>query len=161
MRLPGFPAKRWRRIILDPRARTPLTAKIVSDAQADSTIVVVTKAAPARRVAALGRRVRLLCAPTRADGIDLRWLLRKLGQEEVTSLLVEGGGETNAAFLAADLAGRVAFFYAPLVLGGRAAPKSVAGEGVGRLSQAPLIGGVRWHRIGDDLLLSGYVYRNR
>jgi len=171
VRLPGFKEKRWRRVILDPRARTPLTAQVVSDKYAASTIVVVTKAAPARRGAALARRVRLLRAPTRADGIDLRWLLQKLGQEEVTSLLVEGGGETNAAFLAAGLAHRVAFFYAPLVLGGRDAPKAVAGEGVGSVSAAPGLLAARWRRLGPDLFLSArlpetkrkdkYVYRNR
>jgi diaminohydroxyphosphoribosylaminopyrimidine deaminase/5-amino-6-(5-phosphoribosylamino)uracil reductase len=161
VRLPGYEGKRWWRIILDPRARTPLTAKVVSDAHAASTLVVVTKAAPPRRAAALGRRVSLLRAPARADGIDLRWLLKKLGEEEVTSLLVEGGGETNAAFLSAGLAGRVTFFYAPLVLGGRGAPKGVAGAGVASLAQAPVLRGARWRRLGDDLLLSGYVHRNR
>jgi diaminohydroxyphosphoribosylaminopyrimidine deaminase/5-amino-6-(5-phosphoribosylamino)uracil reductase len=154
VRLPGFPEKRWRRIILDPRARTPLTAKVVSDPHAASTIVVVTKAAPSRRAAALGRRARVLRAPARANGIDLRWLLKKLGQEEVTSLLVEGGGETNAAFLSAGLAGRVAFFYAPLALGGRGAPKAVAGEGVAGLSRALMLRAARWRRVGEDLYLS-------
>jgi diaminohydroxyphosphoribosylaminopyrimidine deaminase/5-amino-6-(5-phosphoribosylamino)uracil reductase len=118
----------------------------------------------------LGRRVRLLYAPARADGIDLRWLLKKLGREDVAALLVEGGGETNAAFLSAGLAGRVAFFYAPLALGGRRAPKAVAGQGVGGLSLAPALREARWRRIGDDLLLVArppevarkktYVYRH-
>jgi diaminohydroxyphosphoribosylaminopyrimidine deaminase / 5-amino-6-(5-phosphoribosylamino)uracil reductase len=171
VRLPGFKDKRWRRIILDPRARMPLTAKVVADQHATSTIVVVTKAAPARRAAALGRRVRVLRAPTRANGIDLRWLLKKLGQEEITSLLVEGGGETNAAFLEARLANCVAFFYAPLVLGGRDAPKAVAGQGVRIVGQALALGDAKWRRIGSDLLLTarlldaarkgGYVHRNR
>jgi diaminohydroxyphosphoribosylaminopyrimidine deaminase/5-amino-6-(5-phosphoribosylamino)uracil reductase len=170
VRLTSFKKKRWQRVILDPRARTPLTAQVVSDEFADSTIIVVTKAATARRAAALGRRVRLLSAPMRADGIDLRWLLRKLGQDEVTSLLVEGGGETNAAFLAAGLVHRVAFFYAPLVLGGRSAPKGVAGEGFRSLGAAPVLREARWRRIGADLYLSArvpeperkdkYVYRN-
>jgi diaminohydroxyphosphoribosylaminopyrimidine deaminase / 5-amino-6-(5-phosphoribosylamino)uracil reductase len=154
VRRPGFKDKRWRRIILDPRARTPLTAKVVADKHAASTIVVVTKAAPPRRATALGRRVRLLRAPMRAHGIDLRWLLEKLGQEEITSLLVEGGGETNAAFLAKGLVHRVAFFYAPLVLGGRGAPKAVAGQGVARVSQAPELHHARWRRIGSDILLT-------
>jgi diaminohydroxyphosphoribosylaminopyrimidine deaminase / 5-amino-6-(5-phosphoribosylamino)uracil reductase len=154
VRLAGFEEKRWGRIILDPRARTPLTAKVVTDEHAASTIVVVTKAAPARRAASLGRRVRLLVAPLREHGIDLRWLLKKLGQEQVTSLLVEGGGETNAAFLSAGLAGRVAFFYAPLVLGGRAAPKAVAGDGVARVGEAHLLRDARWRRVGADVFLS-------
>jgi diaminohydroxyphosphoribosylaminopyrimidine deaminase/5-amino-6-(5-phosphoribosylamino)uracil reductase len=157
VRLRGFREKRWRRIILDPRARTPLTAKVVSDEHAASTMVVVTKSAPARRAAALGRRVRLLRAPARADSIDLQWLLRQLGQEEITSLLVEGGGETDAAFLSAGVVGRVVFFYAPLVVGGRGAPKAVAGEGVGSLRAALKLQEARWRRIGADLLLSARV----
>jgi diaminohydroxyphosphoribosylaminopyrimidine deaminase/5-amino-6-(5-phosphoribosylamino)uracil reductase len=171
VRLAGFREKRWRRIILDPRARTPLEAKVVSDEFAASTTLVVTKAAPARRLAALRRQARLLHAPARSDGVDLRWLLRQLGEEEITSLLVEGGGETNAAFLSAGLARRAVFFYAPLVLGGRGAPKAVAGEGVASLRAAPVLEKVRWRRIGADLLLSArvpeiarkdkYVHRNR
>jgi diaminohydroxyphosphoribosylaminopyrimidine deaminase / 5-amino-6-(5-phosphoribosylamino)uracil reductase len=154
VRRPGFEDKRWRRIILDPRARTPLTAKVVSDQYAASTIVVVTKAAPPRRAAALARRVRVLRAPARAQGINLPWLLERLGQEDITSLLVEGGGETNSAFLAAGLAHRVAFFYAPLVLGGRGAPKAVAGQGVARVSQAQDLRDARWRRIGSDIFLT-------
>ncbi len=161
VRWPGFKEKRWRRVILDPRARTPLTAKVVSDEHAASTIIVVTKTAPARRAAALGRRVRLLVAPVRKNGMDLRWLLKKLGQEEVTSLLVEGGGETNAAFLSAGLAGRIAFFYAPLVPGGRAAPKAVAGDGVARVGGAQLLRGARWRLVGADVFLSARLVESR
>ena len=59
----------------------------------------------------------------------MRWLLKKLGAENVTSLLVEGGGEVNASFLLGGFAQRVAFFYAPKILGGRDSRKAVAGEG--------------------------------
>jgi diaminohydroxyphosphoribosylaminopyrimidine deaminase/5-amino-6-(5-phosphoribosylamino)uracil reductase len=152
VRAAGFSEKKWRRLILDPRARTPLTAKIVSDEFAHLTTVVATKAAPAKRLAALERRVRVLIAPERAGKIDLRWLLRQLGREEVTSLLVEGGGETNAAWL--PLAQRVTFFYAPLVLGGRGAPTAIAGEGVANRAGKILLREVEWRRVGPDLLLT-------
>jgi diaminohydroxyphosphoribosylaminopyrimidine deaminase/5-amino-6-(5-phosphoribosylamino)uracil reductase len=78
-----------------------------------------------------------------------------LGRENVTSLLVEGGGETNAAFL--PLARRVAFFYAPMVLGGRAAPTAVAGEGVANLAGKITLRAPRWRRLGPDLLLLARV----
>ena len=65
------------------------------------------------------RPTRLICAGC----------LKKLGSENVTSLLVEGGGEVNASFLLGGLAQRVAFFYAPKILGGRDSRKAVAGEG--------------------------------
>ena len=89
-----------------------------------------------RRVAALARRVRnVLVAPEHRGQIDLRWLLKKLGAQNITSLLVEGGGEVNASFLLGGLAHRVAFFYAPKILGGRDARKGVAGEGIQRVSE--------------------------
>lgn len=151
-----------RRIILDSRARTPLTSRLVTDEQAALTTVVVSRAAPAGRVRALARRVQVLLAPAGRRGrghagIDLRWLLKRLGAENVTSLLVEGGGEVNASFLLGRLAQRVAFAYAPRVLGGRSARKAVAGEGAGDGREVLELGELRWRRAGPDLLLNARV----
>ncbi len=104
---------RLRRIVLDSQARTPLKAKVVSDEFAALTTIVVGKGAPARRIAALAKRAQVWTAPLRGGRIDLRWVLKRLGGEKVTSLLVEGGGEVNASFLLGAFAQRVAFFYAP------------------------------------------------
>jgi diaminohydroxyphosphoribosylaminopyrimidine deaminase / 5-amino-6-(5-phosphoribosylamino)uracil reductase len=99
----------------------------------------------------------VLKAPMRNGGIDLPWLLGRLGREQVTSLLVEGGGETNATFLLQRLAHRVAFFYAPLVLGGRDAPKAVAGNGLPNVTSRITLGDSRWRRLGADLLLTARI----
>jgi len=149
--------KKLRRIVLDSMARTPLTAKVVSDEFAGLTTIVVTRNAPKSRVGALANRVNVLVAPERAEKIDLRWLLKKLGSENVTNLLVEGGGEVNAAFLAGSLAHRVAFFYAPKVLGGRNSRKAVAGEGARSLRESIELRGVEWRRVGPDLFMTGRV----
>ena len=153
-----------RRIILDAKARTPLTAKVVSDEHATATTIVVTEYAPRNRVAALAKRANVVVASpakskieNRKSKIDLRWLLKKLGAENVTSLLVEGGGEVNASFLLGGLAHRVAFFYAPKVLGGSEARRAVAGEGVKRLEEIVRLRDVEWHRLAPDLLLSARV----
>jgi len=153
-RQPGFADKPLRRIVLDPTGRIPLRSKVVAGKFARWTTVVVTRAASPRRLSALRRRVRVLRAPVRNGGIDLPWLLRKLGRDQVTSLLVEGGGETNASFLLQRLAHRVAFFYAPLVLGGRDAPKTVAGRGLPGLTERIILHDVQWRRLGEDLLLT-------
>jgi diaminohydroxyphosphoribosylaminopyrimidine deaminase/5-amino-6-(5-phosphoribosylamino)uracil reductase len=79
--------------------------------------------------------------------------LKKLGSENVTSLLVEGGGEVNASFLLGGFAQRVAFFYAPKILGGREARRAVAGEGVKSLSQIVQLHDVEWKKVGDDLMM--------
>jgi diaminohydroxyphosphoribosylaminopyrimidine deaminase/5-amino-6-(5-phosphoribosylamino)uracil reductase len=146
-----------RRIVLDSQARTPLTAKVLNDEFASLTTIVVGGAAPKNRVAALGKRVQVMVAPEKKSQIDLRWLLRILGAEGVTSLLVEGGGEVNASFLLVGLAHRVAFFYAPKVLGGRDSRKGVSGDGIKRLADMVKLDEVEWKRLGPDLLLTGRV----
>lgn len=143
-----------RRLVLDSSARTPLTAKVVSDAFASWTTIFVSRDAPVRQVAALAERVRVVRTPGRAGRLDLRWILRRLGQEGVTSLLVEGGGEVNASFLEAGLTQRVAFFYAPKILGGRAARKAVAGAGFAGWRTLPRLHDLEWRRVGGDLFLS-------
>ncbi len=179
----GKRAKPIRRIILDSQARTPLDAKIVSDQYASLTTIVVGKRAPKNRVVALAKRVNVIVAPVQKVGrvtpcapslennprsrrarsdapyqqIDLRWLMRKLGAENVTSLLVEGGGEVNASFLLGGLAQRVSFFYAPKILGGRDSRKAVAGEGARSLAEAIQLRDVEWKRLGPDWLLTARV----
>ena len=159
-------SQRLRRIILDSMARTPLTAKVTGDKCAALTTIVVSKRAPKNRVAALSKRVNVWVAPAirlstldsrLSTRIDLRRLMRKLGAENVTSLLVEGGGEVNASFLLGDLAQRVAFFYAPKILGGRDSRKAVAGEGARSLAEVIQLREVEWKRLGPDWLLTARV----
>jgi diaminohydroxyphosphoribosylaminopyrimidine deaminase/5-amino-6-(5-phosphoribosylamino)uracil reductase len=108
--------------------------------------------------------VNIVIAPTpksaianRQSPIDLRWLLKKLGGEHITSLLVEGGGEVNASFLLGGFAQRIAFFYAPKILGGRDSKKGVAGEGVTSLSEVIQLSDLKWQQLGPDLLLTAKV----
>lgn len=157
----GRARKPLRRLVLDALARTPLNAAVVKDEFAALTTVVVSRAAPATRVKALRERVRVLVAPACARRINLPWLLKQLGSEGVTSLLVEGGGEVNAAFLEAGLAQRVVFFYAPKILGGRDARRGVAGEGAKRLADLIELREVEWRRVGEDLMLSATVGREQ
>jgi diaminohydroxyphosphoribosylaminopyrimidine deaminase / 5-amino-6-(5-phosphoribosylamino)uracil reductase len=152
---PGISPRR--RIVLDALARTPLDARFACDEFAAATTIVVSRSAPPNRVARLSRRVRVLAAPARDGRIDLRWLLRKLGAEQVTSVLVEGGGEVNASFLLQHLAHRIAFFYAPKILGGRDARKAVAGEGARNLREALTLRDIEWRKLGTDWLLTARV----
>ncbi len=146
-----------RRIVLDSMARTPTTAKVVHDEHAALTTIVVSRSAPRKRVELLSKRVKVLVAPGARSKLDLRWLLRKLGLENVTSLLVEGGGEVNASFLLGGFAQRIAFFYAPKILGGSASRKAVAGDGATKLADAIRLRDVTWKKLGPDLLLSARI----
>jgi diaminohydroxyphosphoribosylaminopyrimidine deaminase/5-amino-6-(5-phosphoribosylamino)uracil reductase len=147
-------AARLRRVILDSEARTPLDAHVVRDDRAALTTVVVSEKAQRSRVRRLSEAVTVWTAPLRDSKLDLPWVLRRLGEEDVGSLLVEGGGEVHASFLLQRLAHRVAFYYAPKILGGRTARRAVAGEGVADLSHALRLTDLQWRDLGDDLLVT-------
>ena len=147
-----------RRIVLDPRARIPLDARALNDELASATTVVVSADAPAKRLAKLKTRCEVMTCRFAKRSFSLRPLLRRLAKQGVTSLLVEGGGETNAAFVEAGLVDQVAFFYAPKILGGRDARTGVAGEGL-PLAAGLALEKIRWRNLGPDLMLTARVAR--
>ena len=148
---------RLRRIILDSAARTPPESCVVRDESAAVTTIVTTRRAPRRRVLELSKHVQVWLAPEENGRISLPWLLQKLGAEGVTALLVEGGGEVNAAFLLGRLAHRVVFFYAPKILGGRHSIKAVGGKGARSLAESIALRELEWRRLGPDLMLTARV----
>jgi diaminohydroxyphosphoribosylaminopyrimidine deaminase / 5-amino-6-(5-phosphoribosylamino)uracil reductase len=150
---------RLRRIILDTQAQIPVHSRVLTDPYASLTTLVVGQSAAPQRLAVLKNRVQVLTAPLHQGRLDLRWLLQTLGRQEVTHLLVEGGGEVNSAFLLQGLAHRVVFIYAPKIIGGRLAPKAVGGQGAPSLKEAARLEDVEWERLGEDLLMTARVRR--
>ncbi|MCL4177033.1 MAG: bifunctional diaminohydroxyphosphoribosylaminopyrimidine deaminase/5-amino-6-(5-phosphoribosylamino)uracil reductase RibD [Verrucomicrobia bacterium] len=146
-----------RRIILDSRARTPLQSRVVANDPSHATTIVVGPNAPAKRVKALAKKVNVLLAPAEHGRIELAWLLDRLGAEQVTSLLVEGGGEVQASFLLGGFAHRVAFYYAPKILGGHDDRKAVAGPGARNWNELLKLTDPHWRRLGPDLFLTARV----
>ncbi len=143
-----------RRIVLDALARTPPTARVVADEFANRTTVFVGPNAPAKRVESLAKRVQVVRVSSSRGRLNLRQVLKRLGREGVTHLLVEGGGEVQGAFLEGRRAQRILFFYAPLVVGGAVARKAVAAEGFASWKTIGQLGEVSWRKIGPDLCLS-------
>ena len=160
---PGFRRPAWHpvklRIILDTRARTPLESRLVSDDGRASTLIVVSESADPAKIAALQARVKVIRAPERDGRIDLAWLMPELGRMGVLHLLVEGGGTVLASFFEAGLVHRIAFFYAPRILGGEESRRSVAGQGFRSLAEAPSLTDVESRRFGEDLFITARVVR--
>jgi diaminohydroxyphosphoribosylaminopyrimidine deaminase/5-amino-6-(5-phosphoribosylamino)uracil reductase len=141
------------RIVLDGGLTAPEGARIFRRPEG----VIVATAEPvthpkARRLARRGVTVWSLPG-RRAGSVDLHRLLSTLLEDGMTSLLVEGGGETQARFLEAGLVDRVAVFLSPRILGGGGAA-SVGGPGF-PLDATPRLEDVDVERLGADVLLTG------
>ena len=143
------------RLVLDPRGRIPLNARLLNDGL--PTTVVMGERTPKKRQDAIAEKASVMLLNESDAGLDLSSLLNQLGDRDVTSILVEGGGETLWTFFKQELVQRVVFFYAPKVLGGRDARKAVGGEGFLVAADAPKLREVEWSRLGKDLMLTARV----
>jgi diaminohydroxyphosphoribosylaminopyrimidine deaminase/5-amino-6-(5-phosphoribosylamino)uracil reductase len=146
------------KVIVDSHLRTPLSARCLSRQSPSPTIIATAVRAGAKRAALLRRGVEVWSLPvTRRRRVPLRPLFRALARRGVQSVLAEGGGEVLASAFAERLVDRVAWFIAPLVIGGREAPGAVGGEGIRRLSQAVRLKELVCSRLGPDLYLEARV----
>lgn len=150
------PSKKCLRIVLDSKARTPINSKLLTDEWNDWTRIVVSESAPAKRVDDIQAKAQVWVSPNEGR-IDLGWLLDRMGKEGVTSLLVEGGGEVNAAFLQQNLAQEAVFYYAPKILGGNHARRGIAGSGARSLEEATRLTNTKWKQVGDDLVMKAEI----
>jgi diaminohydroxyphosphoribosylaminopyrimidine deaminase/5-amino-6-(5-phosphoribosylamino)uracil reductase len=141
------------RVVLDGRLSMSPRAKMLRSGSKVPTIVVAGKDAPAGRERALVKAgAEVLRLPATRGALRLRALATRLAGRNIVSALVEGGGQTHAAFLAAGLCDRLILYVAPRAVGGDA-PSWLGGDGVKRLADAY---GFRFddvRRVGDDLRL--------
>lgn len=145
------------KIIVDSRLRTPPTARCLSARSSAPTLIATTVRASGRQAALARRGAEVVVFPSWEGRVPLRRLCRVLARRGIQSVLIEGGGEVIGAAFAERLVDRVVFFIAPVVIGGRSAPSSVAGAGIRRLAQAVRLEGVTVTRIGLDLCVEARV----
>jgi diaminohydroxyphosphoribosylaminopyrimidine deaminase/5-amino-6-(5-phosphoribosylamino)uracil reductase len=145
------------RIILDSRGRLPLSAKVLDPALPGHTVVATTRAIPTRQRHLLEKRgAEVMVLPTQQGRVSLFALLAALGQREISSLLVEGGGTVLGAFCAQGLVNKVWAFIAPLIIGGRHSLSPVAGAGADRVVDALRLERIELESVGSDVLIRGY-----
>lgn len=140
-------------VVLDRRGRFPPTARLLD--HHPSPIVVTATADIGQELCSRGARIWRL-----SDGagrIDLHRLLADLAESGIDSVLIEGGGETAAAFLDAGLVDKVSLFIAPILIGGRGAVPAVGGIGAERVTDALRLERVTTRWFGPDLLYTGYL----
>ncbi|WP_379129045.1 bifunctional diaminohydroxyphosphoribosylaminopyrimidine deaminase/5-amino-6-(5-phosphoribosylamino)uracil reductase RibD [Paenibacillus sp. sgz500958] len=143
------------RIIVDSSLRIPLDSAVVADGQA-STIIITTEAADSHKSEALlAAGVQILVCGT-GPRVDLQEAMVKLGEQEIGSILLEGGGTLNGAMLESGLVDRVVLFFAPKIAGGgMAAPGTFNFPGADLMKDAIALDGVEVEILGDNVCISG------
>jgi diaminohydroxyphosphoribosylaminopyrimidine deaminase/5-amino-6-(5-phosphoribosylamino)uracil reductase len=122
----------WR-IVLSRSGKLPRRARIFTDRFAERTLVY--------------------------GGMELDVLFRKLGAKEITSVLIEGGGDILGQALDLQLIDKIQIYLAPIFTGGPTL--AFAGTGAESTSSATRLIRVRYEKIGEDLCVVGYPASDR
>lgn len=149
------------RVICDSSLRIPPESQICQTAKKVPTIVATTvnDAAKISALEALG--VTVLSVPG-ADGmLNLQILMKKLGELQIDSLLLEGGGLLNYSALQAGLVQEIYAYVAPKIFGGEKAKTPVGGQGVLTPETGFLLASPEITVLGDDLLLRYKVRKEK
>jgi diaminohydroxyphosphoribosylaminopyrimidine deaminase/5-amino-6-(5-phosphoribosylamino)uracil reductase len=152
------------RVILDSHLRTPLHSRLVkssSGAAGMNNVLIFYSSLKdeqteqkKRELEAIGIRAEPVSPG--ADGRpDIRAILRRLGELEITSLVIEGGSQVNAAALASQVVDKVFLYYAPTILGAGSVP--FASSNLGPAGNTLQVKDLRLHRFGEDFAVEGYL----
>jgi diaminohydroxyphosphoribosylaminopyrimidine deaminase / 5-amino-6-(5-phosphoribosylamino)uracil reductase len=157
-RINGFHGKDPQRYILDTHLSISEDARVLKGDAATGTIIVTGPVVPEEKKRRLEKKgVRILSSSLKEGRIDLDRLMAAIGATEVTSLLVEGGGRVIASSFRDGIVDKVIFFFAPKILGGDDGVPICRGPGPELMEDCQLIKRMQVHRIGEDVMIEGYV----
>lgn len=147
------------RILCDSGLRIPLDGQIVKSAGKYRTIVAYADSenteAKRKRLHEMG--VETICCPDENNQVDLKKLMKYLGEEGIDSILLEGGGTLNDSALRAGIVQEVQAFIAPKLFGGMNSKTPVEGIGVRFPSEAVKLKCTDICQIGEDIRITCQV----
>lgn len=144
------------KVVVDTSLKTPHGFKVLDDKA--PLIIATTRMASKARIAEFEEyhNVQVWVCPLKDGVVNLEYLLEKLGEEGIDSLLIEGGGSINFSVLQHHLPQKIYAFIAPKIIGGMNTKSSFTGKGIKHLADVPELKEVHYQTIGNDLLMEGY-----
>jgi diaminohydroxyphosphoribosylaminopyrimidine deaminase/5-amino-6-(5-phosphoribosylamino)uracil reductase len=146
------------RIVCDTGLRIPLQAKIITSTNIAPTLIVTAVTDANRHQPYLAAGCEVMVVPQKLNQIDLNSLMQKLGEKQIDSVLLEGGGTLNWSALQSGIVNKVQAYIAPKLFGG-SGKTSVEGPGIDSPMDALLLSTPVITQLGDDILLESDVIR--
>jgi diaminohydroxyphosphoribosylaminopyrimidine deaminase/5-amino-6-(5-phosphoribosylamino)uracil reductase len=155
----GLPRRRpLLRVILDSRLRLPLASRVAKTCRHDVLVLCSFAEEKKRReLEQRGIRVEQVALGGPDGRPDLGRIVLRLGELDITSVLIEGGAMVNWAALASGIVDKVFLYYAPKILAGSGSVPFATGSGFRRMSEAAHVKNLRLYRFGEDFAVEGYL----
>ncbi len=146
------------RIVVDSSLKIDINANVVQDKSAKTIVATTDKADKDKILKLQAQDVDVIVVDKdENDKVDIEKLLDILGQQNICSILVEGGATLSGSFVAKKLVDKVYSFIAPKIIGGKEALTPVAGTGLSNLDNALLLENISTEILAGDILITGYV----
>ncbi len=151
------------RVILDSHLRLPLESRLVQSvaSQGSSTndvLIFCSSFENKKKLELEERGLRVEQLTPASDGRpDIHAILRRLGQLEITSVMIEGGATVNGTALTSGVVDKVFLYYAPRIMAATASVPFAAGAGVDQVNEPLKIARLHLHRFEEDIAVEGYL----
>lgn len=152
------------RVILDSHLRLPVGSRLVQSLTAgrckdkDDVLVFRSDADEKKKDQLQAHGIRVEKLPPDTDGRpDIQSILRRLGELEIMSVMIEGGSAVNGRALASGVVDKIFLYYAPQIMGDAEAIPLAAGANFSASTQTLRLRHSRLHRFGDDIAMEGYL----
>lgn len=150
------------RIVVDSSLKIDINANVVQDKSAKTIIATTDKANKDKILKLQAQDVDVIVVDKdENDKVDIEKLLDILGQQNICSILVEGGATLSGSFVAKKLVDKVYFFIAPKIVGGKEAKTPVAGTGILNLQEALALKDIQIEKLEEDVLIIGRVDKDK
>lgn len=149
------------RIICDSHLRTPWRSQICKTAKEYKTIIAYANDSFGNKEALEGFGLTLWQLPDKNGKVSLPNLMKKLGENGIDSVLVEGGGTIHFGFLEHHLAHKLYVYFAPKIFGGKDAKSPVRGKGIVDPKDAFMLKLLHSQELDGDILLEYAIKSNK
>lgn len=151
------------RVILDSTLRMPLESRVVQSVSngnnADGDLLVFCCAGEKSKKSELAARgVRVEELPPAVDGRpDIHAILRRLGELEITSVMIEGGSTVNGVALSSGAVDKLFLYYAPKLVAGAEAIPFASGPALQITDTVTRVRNLQLYRFEEDFAVEGYL----
>ncbi|SKA78437.1 diaminohydroxyphosphoribosylaminopyrimidine deaminase [Caloramator quimbayensis] len=147
------------RIIVDTNLKIPLNSNVL-DTKVSKTIIACSEYADNNKIEKLKNLgVYIIKTPLKDNRVDIKYLIKSLGELNIDSVLLEGGGILNFSALKEGIVDKVMIFIAPKIIGGESSKTPVEGEGFEFIKDAVKIEDISIKSFDEDILYEGYIKR--
>lgn len=157
VRHPNWSEKRLTRVIIDSHLRFPLRAKILEAlSKGKISIFTLPQSSPKKADALRKKGAEVIPTPSSNSKVDIKNVLKRLGKQQISSVLVEGGAHLVTYMLEEKLVDKIFVTISPKLIGGKNAPSFLQGKGVDLIKDSLRLRTTNVFQIDEDIILEGY-----